>query len=82
MFNPSKSKWKARGFIKKMQELEDCNRQQEWQISYIRQIGHEHIGTDELEKKILTIRSLENLRDSTITQQTVIQELLREVKEL
>ena len=52
MSNPQKSKWKARAFIKKMLELEDCNQQQEWQISYIRQIGHEHIGTGELEKKI------------------------------
>ena len=82
MSNPQKSKWKARAFIKKMLELEDCNQQQEWQISYIRQIGHEHIGTGELEKKILTIRSLENLRDSTINQQTLIQELLKQIKQL
>jgi hypothetical protein len=77
-----KRKWKSRGFIQKLHELEDCNQQQEWQISYIRQIGHEHIGTGELEKKTLGIRALENLRDSTIEQQTVIQTLLTQIKKL
>jgi hypothetical protein len=77
-----KRKWKSRGFIGKLHELDDSNHQQEWLINYIRQIGHEHIGTGELEKKVLTISSLEKLRDSTIQQQTIIQILLTQIKKL
>jgi hypothetical protein len=78
----NQQKRKYREIIRKRLELEDCNQQQEWRIYYLKGIINHQIGKDKQEKKALAVACLEKQRDLSIEQQTLIQNLLKQIQNL